>query len=106
MSSMPAIDLAAEMAAARKRLADQTAKAIRDARVVAIRAAVRPGATRQDIEDLARSFYPRLSDELLGEALALVYADRKDPPAPPPAEEAPSAEAAPADDATTEAAPA
>jgi hypothetical protein len=56
---------------------------------------VRPGATRQDIEDLARSFYPRLSDELLGEALALVYADRKDPP-PEPKEAAP-AEAAPAD---------
>jgi hypothetical protein len=97
MSSMPSIDLAAEMAAARKRLADQTAKAIRDARVVAIRAAVRPGATRQDIEDLARSFYPRLSDELLGEALALVCADRKDPPPQPAAQEAAPAEAAPSE---------
>jgi hypothetical protein len=57
------IDLAAEMAAARARRAQQTAKALRDARVVAVRAAARPGATREDIEDLARSFYPRLSEE-------------------------------------------
>lgn len=57
------IDLAAEMAAARQRRAEQTARALRDARVVAVRAAARPGASREDIEDLARSFYPRLSEE-------------------------------------------
>jgi hypothetical protein len=57
------IDLAAEMAAARQRRAEQTARALRDARVVAVRAAARPGATREDIEDLARSFYPRLNEE-------------------------------------------
>jgi hypothetical protein len=67
------IDLAAEMAAARQRRAQQTAQALRDARVVAVRAAARPGATREDIEDLARSFYPRLSDEQRAELTREVW---------------------------------
>jgi len=67
------IDLAAEMAAARQRRAEQTARALRDARVVAVRAAARPGASREDIEDLARSFYPRLSEEARAEVAREVW---------------------------------
>jgi hypothetical protein len=66
------VDLASEMAAARKRLSERTAKAIRDSRVLAIRVAVRPGSSRTEIEELARSFYPRLSQELLDEATNIV----------------------------------
>lgn len=57
------IDLAAEMAAARQRRAESTARALREARVVAVRAAARPDAAYEDLEALARSFYPKLSDE-------------------------------------------
>ena len=60
------------MAAARQRRAEQTAKLLRDARVQAIRGASRPGSTREEIEERARSFYPRLSPELLQEAVDLV----------------------------------
>ena len=67
------IDLAAEMAAARQRRAAQTAQALRDARVMAVRAAARPGATREDVADLARSFYPRLSDEQREELTCQVW---------------------------------
>lgn len=70
---MSNIDLASEMAAARKRLTERTARAIRDSRVLAIRAAVRPGATQTEIEELARSFYPRLNADLLAEATNLVF---------------------------------
>jgi hypothetical protein len=56
------IDLAAEMAAARQRRSEQTARALREARVVAVRVAARPDAAYEDLEALARSFYPRLSD--------------------------------------------
>jgi hypothetical protein len=66
------VDLASEMAAARKRLSERTARAIRDSRVLAIRAAVRPGSSRAEIEELARSFYPRLGPELLEEATNIV----------------------------------
>ena len=69
---MSTIDLASEMAAARQRRAEQTAKLLRDARVQAIRGASRPGSTREEIEERARSFYPRLSPELLEEAVNLV----------------------------------
>lgn len=67
------IDLAAEMAAARQRRAAQTAQALREARVVAVRAAARPGATREDIAELARSFYPRLTDEQREELTCAVW---------------------------------
>lgn len=67
------IDLAAEMAAARQRRMEQTARALRDARVLAVRAAARPGATREEVEDMARSFYPRLSAEQLDEVTRLVW---------------------------------
>jgi hypothetical protein len=60
------------MTAARKRVAEKTAKAIRDARVVAVRAALPPGASRADLEERARSFYPRLSDELIAEVASVV----------------------------------
>jgi hypothetical protein len=66
------VDLAAEMAAARKRRTEQTARAIRDSRVLAVRSAARPGSTEVEIEELARSFYPRLSPELLAEVTGLV----------------------------------
>ena len=72
---MSQVDLASEMAAARKRREEQTAKLLRDARVQAIRGASRPGSTRVEIEERARSFYPRLSEELLMEAIDLVCED-------------------------------
>jgi hypothetical protein len=77
------VDLAAEMAAARKRREEQTAKLLRDARVQAIRGASRPGSTRAEIEERARSFYPRLSEELLVEAIDLVCDDQRTPAAAP-----------------------
>ena len=68
------IDLASEMAAARVRRDEKTARLLREARVRAIRASVRPGSTREEIEECARSFYPRLNPELLEEAISLVCA--------------------------------
>ncbi|HEX2203934.1 MAG TPA: hypothetical protein VHG91_11575 [Longimicrobium sp.] len=68
---MTEVDLASEMAAARARRSEQTARLLREARVQTIRAAVRPGSTRAEIEERARSFYPRLSAELLEEAIRL-----------------------------------
>ncbi len=65
-------ELVREMSAARKRREEATARAIRDARVVAVRAAVPPGAPQQEIEDRARSFYPRLSPELITELAGIV----------------------------------
>jgi hypothetical protein len=67
------IDLAAEMAAARQRRMEQTARALREARVLAVRAAARPGATREEVEDMARSFYPRLNADQLEEVTSLVW---------------------------------
>ena len=69
---MHQIDLASEMAAARARRAEQTARQLREARAQALRAAVRPGSTRAEVEERARSFYPRLSPELLEEAISMV----------------------------------
>lgn len=76
---MSTVDLAAEMAAARKRREEQTAKLLRDARVQAIRGASRPGSTRAEIEERARSFYPRLNEDLLIEAIDLVCDDQRTP---------------------------
>jgi hypothetical protein len=67
------IDLAAEMAAARQRRMEQTARALRDARVLAVRAAARPGATREEVEEMARSFYPRLNADQIEEVTTLVW---------------------------------
>ena len=69
---MEYVDIAAEMAAARQRRAEQTAKQLRESRVQAIRASVRPGSSRIEIEEHARSFYPRLAPELLEEAIDIV----------------------------------
>lgn len=66
------IDLAQEMAAARQRRDEKTARLIRDSRVRAIQASVRPGSSRAEIEERARSFYPRLREDLLEEAITLV----------------------------------
>ena len=71
---MFSIDLASEMAPARVRRDEKTARLLREARVRAIRASVRPGSTREEIEECARSFYPRLNPELLDEAITLVCA--------------------------------
>ena len=82
---MSPVDLASEMEAARKRRAEQTARQLRDARVQTLRGALRPGSTRAEIEERARSFYPRLSPELLEEAVGLVC-DFQRTPAPQPSE--------------------
>lgn len=98
---MQGVDLAAEMAAARERRAKQTAGLLRDARVQAIRGAVRPGSTRAEVEERARSFYPRLSEELLQEAVFIVSGEH--PPEQTVAE-APAADDASGDTADDEAA--
>lgn len=69
---MASIDLAAEMAAARKRRDEKTARLLRESRVRAIQSAVRPGSSREEVEECARSFYPRLRPELLQEAIDIV----------------------------------
>ena len=69
---MDPVDLAREMAAARERRAERTAQQLRDARAHAIRSAIRPGSSRQEVEERARSFYPGLSPELIEEAVDLV----------------------------------
>ena len=66
------IDLASEMAAARQRRDERTARLLRESRVRAIQASVRPGSSREEIEERARSFYPRLREDLLEEAISLV----------------------------------
>ena len=68
---MTPVDLAREMEAAQQRRSEKTARLLREARVQAIRASVRPGSTRAEIEERARSFYPKLSPELLEEAIDL-----------------------------------
>lgn len=70
---MVPIDLASEMAAARQRREEKTKHLLRESRARAIRASVRPGSSRADIEECARSFYPRLREDLLEEAISLVY---------------------------------
>jgi hypothetical protein len=67
-------ELAREMAAARQRREEKTASLLRESRVRAIRASVRPGSSRTEIEECARSFYPRLRADLLEEAVSLVCA--------------------------------
>jgi hypothetical protein len=81
------IDLPSELAAARKRLADRTATALRDSRVQAIRSAVRPGSARVEVEEVAHRFYPRLRPELVEEAINIVCGD-EGPAAAAPAPEA------------------
>ncbi len=75
---MDGVDLAYEMAAARQRREEKTARLLREARAQAIRAAVRPGSSRVDIEEKARSFYPRLSPELLEEAITLACPESRE----------------------------
>jgi hypothetical protein len=83
------IDLPSELAAARKRLAERTATALRDSRVNAIRSAVRPGSPRLEVEEVAHRFYPRLRPELVEEAINIVCGHEAAPaPAPAPAPEA------------------
>lgn len=82
---MTPADLAKEMAAARQRRTEKTAAALREARIQTIRGALRPGATRAEIEERARGCYPRLSPELLEQAIELVCErQRNAEPAPAP----------------------
>lgn len=67
-------ELAREMEAARQRRSEKTARLLREARVQSLRTGVRPGSTRAEIEERARSFYPKLSPELLQEAIDLACA--------------------------------
>jgi hypothetical protein len=71
-AAVEGIDLAGEMAAARKRRDEKTAGLLREARARAIRASVRPGSSREEVEECARSFYPKLNPELLAEAVEIV----------------------------------
>jgi len=73
---MSYIDLASEMAAARERRAQQTARALRESRALAVRVAVRPGSSEAEIEGVARSFYPRLDPALIREVTEIVCAMR------------------------------
>lgn len=73
-------DLALEMAAARQRREEKTKRQLREARACAIRSGMRPGSTREEIEERARSFYPRLSAELLEEAVAIVCGEPRRSP--------------------------
>ena len=82
------IDLPSELAAARKRLAERTATALRDSRVNAIRSAVRPGSPRLEVEEVAHRFYPRLRPELVEEAINIVCGT-ENAPTPAPAVAAP-----------------
>lgn len=76
---MTPAELAREMDAARQRRAEKTSRLLREARAQALRAALRPGASRAEVEEKARSFYPRLSEELLAETVSLVCPDPRDP---------------------------
>jgi len=76
---MTAADLAREMAAARRRHEEKTTRLLREARAQAVRAALRPGASRAEVEEKARNFYPRLNPELLAEVVSLVCPDPDDP---------------------------
>jgi hypothetical protein len=79
-------DLALEMAAARKRREEKTARQLKEARIYAIRSGLRPGSSRQEVEERARSFYPRLDEALLNEAISLICGpaapERSDLPSP------------------------
>ena len=74
------IDLASEMAAARQRREEKTARLLRESRARAIRASVRPGSSRAEVEEGARSLYPRLRADLLEEAISLVCASARTRP--------------------------
>lgn len=76
---MTAADLAEEMAAARQRRTEKTSRLLREARAQALRAALRPGASRAEVEEKARSFYPRLNAELLAETVSMVCPESNDP---------------------------
>ena len=75
-------DLALEMAAARKRREEKTAKQLMEARVYAIRTGMRPGSSRVEVEERARSLYPRLNEDLLMTAIATVCENRRGEEAP------------------------
>jgi hypothetical protein len=69
---MHPLDLAGEMAASRLRRETATALAIREARVLAVRCAMRATTKDEDIEAMVLQFYPRLSPEKQGDVVAAV----------------------------------
>ena len=71
---MYALDFAEEMAASRLRRETATAGAIRASRVLAVRTALRPGSTDEDIEATILHFYPKLSEERRNDVAAAVRA--------------------------------
>ncbi len=78
-------ELAREMAAARQRREEKTARQLREARAQAIRSGMRPGSSRAEVEERARCFYPRLNEVLLAEAIDIVCGPAKPTqPAPEP----------------------
>lgn len=76
---MEEIDLASEMAAARRRREEKTARLLREARIQTIRSALRPGAARIEVEEHARSVYPRLNPEVLDEIINSVCSGQRNP---------------------------
>jgi hypothetical protein len=69
---MQSLDLAGEMAASRLRREAATALAIREARVLAVRCAMRASTKDEDIEAMVLQFYPRLSPEKQSDVVAAV----------------------------------
>lgn len=69
---MHPIDLAGEMAAARQRRDEKTARLLREFRVQTIQMSLPPGSSRAVVGECARSVFPRLPEHLLDEAITLV----------------------------------
>lgn len=74
------IDLASEMAAARQRRDDKTARLVREFRVQTIRMSLPRDSSRAVVEECARGVYPHLPEHLLDEAIALAYDSLRNPP--------------------------
>lgn len=77
--SLEAIDLASEMAAARQRRTEKTERLLREARIQTVRGTLRPGSTREEIREHARSLYPRLAPEVLEQTVELVCSLQRTP---------------------------
>jgi hypothetical protein len=69
---MHPLDLAGEMAASRLRREAATSLAIREARVLAVRCAMRASTKDEEIEAIVLQFYPKLSPEKQSDVVAAV----------------------------------
>jgi alkylhydroperoxidase/carboxymuconolactone decarboxylase family protein YurZ len=67
------------MAAARQRRSEKTERLLREARIQTVRGALRPGSTREEIREHARSLYPRLTAEILEQTVDLVCSMQRTP---------------------------